>query len=61
MSKLGKSIDLLQPVPENKLETATVSRKSASSIVGIAHQYATPELIPLEEEAFANAMAENFE
>lgn len=75
VSTLEKAIDLLQTMPENKLEAvymymrfvstqtdsdeaATVDKKGASSIVGIAHQYANPELIPLEEEAFANAMAE---
>lgn len=33
-------------------------KKNASSILGIAHEYANPDLIPLEKEAFANAMAE---
>lgn len=75
MSTLEKAIDLLQTMPENKLEavytymcfvnnqmntekTTINTKKSASSIVGIAHQYANPDLIPLEKEAFANAMAE---
>lgn len=35
-----------------------VSQKDVDSIIGIAHEYANPELIPLEKEAFANAMAE---
>ena len=39
-------------------EQASDGKKDASSIVGIAHEYANPELIPLEKEAFANAMAE---
>lgn len=39
-------------------EETTTNKKSASSIAGIAHQYANPELISLEKEAFANAMAE---
>ncbi len=75
MSTLEKAIDLLQTMPENKLEAvytymcfintqmeaekaAAGTKKSASSIVGIAQQYANPDLIPLEKEAFANAMAE---
>lgn len=29
-----------------------------TSAFGIAHQYANPDLIPFEKEAFANAMAE---
>lgn len=32
--------------------------KDVDSIIGIAHEYANPELIPFEKEAFANAMAE---
>lgn len=73
MSTLEKAINLLQTMPENKLEavymymrfvstqtdeTTVPKGKSAHSIVGIAHEYANPELIPLEKEAFANAMAE---
>lgn len=75
MSTLEKAIDLLQTMPENKIEAvymymrfvdaetdyaepAVIKGKSANSIVGIANQYANPELIPLEKEAFANAMAE---
>ncbi len=32
--------------------------KDVDSIIGIAHEYANPELISLEKEAFTNAMAE---
>lgn len=41
--------------PEN---TFIPDEKDVDSIIGIAHEYANPELIPLEKEAFANAMAE---
>lgn len=41
--------------PEN---TFIPDEKNVDSIIGIAHEYANPELIPLEKEAFANAMAE---
>ncbi len=75
MSTLEKAIDMLQTMPERKLEAVytyiqfvntlaeneeivTVNKKSAASIAGIAHKYANPKLIPLEKEAFANAMAE---
>lgn len=74
MSTLEKAIDLLQAMPEQKIEAVYTymrfvntlaeddkiikKKKSAGSIVGIAHQYANPDLIPLEKEAFANAMAE---
>lgn len=75
MSTLEKAMELLQTIPENKLDTVYTymcfvsaqakmedpvsnKKKSADSIVGIAHQYANPDLIPLEKEAFANAMAE---
>lgn len=34
------------------------TEKDVDSIIGIAHEYANPELIPLEKEAFANTMAE---
>lgn len=34
------------------------TEKDVDSIIGIAHEYANPKLIPLEKEAFANAMAE---
>lgn len=66
MSTLEKAINLLQDMPEHKLEavytyiqfvntlteneeTAT-HKKSASSIAGIAREYANPELVPLERE-----------
>lgn len=39
-------------------ESNSYKKRSAKSIAGIAHKYANPELIPLEKEAFANAMAE---
>lgn len=75
MSTLEKAINLLQTMPENKVEaiymymrfvnaqnetseTKTVKPKSARSIVGIAHEYANPDLISLEREAFADAMVE---
>ena len=45
---LGRSSSI--PRTENK------NRKT--SAFGIAHEYANPELIPLEKETFANAMAE---
>ena len=75
MSTLEKTIDLLQTIPENELETvytflqfikfqeakkntSTENKNRKTSAFGIAHEYANPELIPLENEAFANAMAE---
>lgn len=73
MSTLEKAMNLLRTMPENKIEAVYMyiryvndqtdeppipERKSANSIAGIAHEYANPELIPLEKEAFANAMAE---
>ena len=78
MSTLEKAMNLLQTMPENKLEAVymymrfvstqtendeltSLNEKDALSIVGIAHEYANPELIPLEKEAFVNAMAEKHE
>ncbi len=71
MSTLEKAIDLLQTLPESRLETvytflqfikyqdeAAEPKRSSTSAFGIGHQYANPDLIPLEKEAFANAMAE---
>ena len=74
MSTLEKAMDLLQTVPESELETVYAflqfikfrensipqnkGKSQKSSAFGIAHKYANPELIPLEKEAFANAMAE---
>lgn len=73
MSTLEKAMELLQKMPEQKIEAIytyicfvnsqmeaeeTSQKKSAKSIVGIAQKYANPDLIPLEKEAFANAMAE---
>lgn len=74
MSTLEKTMDLLQTIPENKLEyvytflqfikfqeaeqTPPVGKNRKTSAFGIAHEYANPALIPLEKEAFANAMAE---
>ncbi len=75
MSTLEKAMDLLQTIPENRLETVYTflqfikfqeSRPKAdaekengkASAFGIAQKYANPALIPLEKEAFANAMAE---
>lgn len=78
MSTLEKAIDLLQEMPERKLEAVYMyirfvnsqsdndeliptEKKDVNSIIGIASEYANPELIPLEKEAFANAMAEKHE
>lgn len=74
MSTLEKAMNLLQTMPEQKIEAVYTymrfvntlvedegigkKKKKAESIAGIAHQYANPDLIPLEKEAFANAMAE---
>lgn len=74
MSTLEKAMELLQKMPEQKIEAiytyicfvnsqmeaeeTSQKKKSAKSIVGIAQKYANPDLIPLEKEAFANAMAE---
>ena len=74
MSTLEKAMELLQKMPEQKIEAIytyicfvnsqmdaeeiSPKKKDAKSIVGIAHKYANPDLIPLEKEAFANAMAE---
>lgn len=71
MSTLEKAMELLQTIPENKLETVYTFlqfvkfqdetaeiKRSSNSAFGIAHEYANPSLIPLEKEAFANAMAE---
>lgn len=73
MSTLEKAMDLLQTIPENKLEyvytflqfikfqeaeqETPADRNGKTSAFGIAHEYANPKLIPLEKEAFANAMA----
>ncbi|MCX4268103.1 MAG: hypothetical protein OSJ62_05495 [Lachnospiraceae bacterium] len=74
MSILQKAMDLLQTMPEQKIEIVyaymrfvntlaedeekITKKKSAKSIAGIARQYANPDLISLEKEAFANAMVE---
>lgn len=80
MSTLEKTINLLQEMPEQTLESLynficsvwirqdsnlkpsenafTPNARDVDSIIGIAREYANPELIPLEKEAFANAMAE---
>lgn len=65
MSTLEKAMELLQKMPEicfvnsqMEAEETSQKKKSAKSIVGIAQKYANPDLIPLEKEAFANAMAE---
>lgn len=41
--------------PENIF---VLNEKDVDSIIGIAQEYTNPELIPLEKEAFTNAMAE---
>lgn len=74
MSTLEKAMHLLQSIPENRLESVYTFlqfikfqemghefpeiRNGETSAFGIAHEYANPDLIPLEKEAFANAMAE---
>ncbi|MCM1105337.1 MAG: hypothetical protein NC355_00185 [Blautia sp.] len=72
MSTLEKTINLLQEMPEQKLEAvymyvrfvnaqteeASSPKKDASSIAGLAKQYANTDMISLEKEAFANAMVE---
>ena len=73
MSILEKAMDLLQTIPENRLESVytflqfikfqeagqkTPGRNGKTSAFGIAHEYANPDLIPLEKEAFANSIAE---
>ncbi|MFG6329300.1 MAG: hypothetical protein K1W06_07495 [Lachnospiraceae bacterium] len=70
MVTFEKTIDLLQTIPENELETvytflqfikfqeAHKNNDGKTSAFGIVHEYANPGLIPLEKEAFANAMAE---
>lgn len=74
MSTLEKAMELLQTMPEQKIEAiytyicfvnsqmdaeeTSQKNKGAKSIVGIANKYANPDLIPLEKEAFANAMEE---
>lgn len=74
MSTLEKAMELLQTMPEQKVEAiytymcfvntqmdteeSTPKKKNAKTIVGIAQKYANRDLIPLEKEAFANAMAE---
>ncbi len=74
MSTLEKAVNLLQLMPEHKVENAYMyirflysqidssefipNEKDVDSIIGIAQEYANPELLPLEKEAFANAMAE---
>ena len=71
MSTLEKTIELLQTIPENKLDTiytflqfvksqedSKEEQSQSTSAFGIAHKYANPDLIPLEKEAFANALAE---
>ena len=76
MSTLEKAMELLQTMPEQKIEAiytyicfvnsqmdieeTSQKTKSANSIVGIAHKYANSDLIPLEKEAFANAMGEKY-
>lgn len=74
MSTLQKAMDLLQTIPENKLESVCTfmqfikfqedgqqpleTKPGKTSAFGIAHKYANPALIPLEKEAFADAMFE---
>lgn len=74
MSTLEKTMDLLQTISEDRLESVytflqfikfqeeeqkvSENKNGQTSAFGIAHEYANPALIPLEKEAFANAMAE---
>lgn len=74
MSTLEKATELLQKLPENKLEAVYVYMRFADaqieteknvekenrtlSAFGIAHKYANPALIEQEECAFERAMAE---
>lgn len=74
MSTLEKTMDLLQTISEDRLESVytflqfikfqeeeqkvSENKNGKTSAFGIAHEYANPALIPLEKEAFANAMAE---
>lgn len=69
MSTLEKAIDLLQTIPDDKLETVCTflqfikyqedfmkENEKKYTAFGIANKYANPDLIPLEKEAIANAM-----
>lgn len=74
MSTLEKATQLLQKLPENKLEAVYVymcfvdaqmeTEKKAldenltMSAFGIAHEYANPTFVKQEEGAFEHAMAE---
>ncbi len=74
MSALQKAMDLLQTIPENRLESVCTfmqfikfqedrqqtleNKPGKTSAFGIAHKYANPALISLEKEAFADAMVE---
>lgn len=70
MPTLEKTMELLQTIPENKLDTVYMflqfvkfqdesmpQASKTTSAFGIASKYANPDLIPLEKEAFADAMA----
>lgn len=43
---------------ESQRESQQKINSGNTSAFGIAHKHANPDLIPLEKEAFANAMAE---
>lgn len=43
---------------ESQQESTKKNNNGNTSAFGIAHKYANPDLIQLEKEAFANAMAE---
>jgi len=70
MSTIEKTIDLLRAIPESDLEMIyaflqfrlasyeKTERKHRLSAFGIAHAHADPDLIPLEKEAYADAMEE---
>ena len=79
MSTLEKTIDLLENMPDDKIEavyafvrfidsdtykilseTTSPKKKDVRAMLGIAHEYANPSLIELEEGAFERAMVENY-
>ena len=52
-------IRFMDTEPEETAAMQQLEKRAAvQSMLGMAHEYANPALIPLEKEAFANAMAE---
>jgi hypothetical protein len=45
-------------MPADDISTST--KKPIESLIGILHEYANPELIPLEKGAWAKAMEEKY-